>query len=122
MTPFDAMMWRTMVAKALAIKDQYWAPNNERCEKHCKDHNTGQYKRRIDQSAVRFRLELMMRKRLGVFRREGYDNILNSILTLYQSYAIKKLKIHLSPTLRCILQLRICGLQWVFFNGVKMSN
>ena len=27
-----------------------------------------------------------------------------------------------SPTLRCILQLRICGLQWVFFNGIKRSN
>ena len=34
-------------------------------------------------------------------------------------YPLKKFD---SPTLRCILQLRICGLQWVFFNGVKRSN
>ena len=28
-------------------------------------------------------------------------------------------KPHISPTLRCVLQLRICRPQWVFFNGVK---
>ena len=28
-------------------------------------------------------------------------------------------KITLSPTLRCVLQLRISRPQWVFFNGVK---
>ena len=28
-------------------------------------------------------------------------------------------KTSFSPTLRCVLQLRICRPQWVFFNGVK---
>ena len=28
-------------------------------------------------------------------------------------------KINISPTLRCVLQLRISRPQWVFFNGVK---
>ena len=28
-------------------------------------------------------------------------------------------KMQISPTLRCVLQLRISRPQWVFFNGVK---
>ena len=39
--------------------------------------------------------------------------------TMGLKYTLKKFD---SPTLRCILQLWICGLQWVFFNGVKRSN
>ena len=31
----------------------------------------------------------------------------------------RKYKNYFSPTLRCVLQLRISCPQWVFFNGVK---
>ena len=38
----------------------------------------------------------MVKKKVMSISEGRYDNILNSIWTLYQSYAIKKLKIHLS--------------------------